>query len=145
MLMNDALLSIGLLAHNEKANIESTLRSLFKQDVFQTFFTEIIIVANGCTDETATMARRSLEDHRAVWSNRGSARVEEIEIAGKANAWNQFVHKFSSSRASILILMDADIKISSANAISSMVRSLTNNPQAVVCADRPVKDIKIST
>src|SRR5262249_46286487 len=54
-----------------------------------------------------------------------------------------FVHQFSLSQASILILMDADITFLRANTISSMVSTLEKTPQAVVCVDQPVKDIEI--
>src|SRR5664280_2002484 len=142
MVVNDPQLSIGVLAHNEASRIGVTLRTLFAQDVFQRFSTEVVIVANGCSDETAVVARRSLAEHHAVWSARGSARVEELAVAGKANAWNQFVHQFSSPRASMLVLMDADITLLNINTISSMVTTLESSPQAVVCVDRPVKDIE---
>jgi len=135
--------SIGILAHNEEFHIMEALQSLFAQDVFQHFATELVIVANACTDKTAAIAGRLLEDNRSVWSTHGSARVEELTTAGKANAWNQFVHRFSSPRASMLILMDADIRILEQNTISSLVSTLESNPQAVVCVDRPVKDIEI--
>jgi len=143
--VHDPQLSIGVLAHNEAPRIGKTLETLFTQDLFERFVTEVVVVANGCTDETALIARRSLADHRSVWSDNGSARVEELVVAGKANAWNQFVHQLSSPSASILILMDADIRLINDNTISSMVTSLEHSLQAVVCVDRPVKDIEINT
>jgi len=144
MIVSDPKLSIGILAYNEEANIGKTLQTLFMQDVFQKFATEVVVVPNGCTDETAAIARKSLRDHQAVWSARGSARVEEIVIAGKVNAWNHFVHKFSSHQASVLVLMDADITLLSPNTISSMVSTLECCSDAVICVDRPVKDIAIN-
>ena len=140
----EAPLSIGILAHNEELNIEAMLDSLFAQDVFQKVSTEIVIVANGCTDKTAILARQSLAEHQAIWSKRGLARTEELIIAGKANAWNQYVHRLSSPLASVLVLMDADITLLNSTTISSMVTSLERNPEAVVCVDRPMKDIEIS-
>lgn len=145
MVAHDPQLSIGVLAYNEKSRIGKALRTLFAQDVFENFSTEVVIVPNGCTDKTATVARSLIEDHQAVWSVRGSARVEAVSLAGKANAWNQFVHELSSPRASVLVLMDADIAILNSNTVSSMVAALESNPQAVVCVDRPVKDIEVST
>src|SRR5262249_40117038 len=138
-------ISIGILAYNEERRIGATLRSVFAQDVFQQFETDVIIVANGCTDNTVAVATRSLEDYKPLWCPRGSARVEEVPIAGKANAWNQFVHDFSSRQASVLVLMDADIILSTNNTISSMVSTLERTPEAVVCVDRPVKDIAAKT
>ncbi len=142
MIVHCPQLSIGVLAHNEASRIDKTLRALFAQDVFQKHTTEVVIVANGCTDETAAVARRCLADCRAVWSANGSARVEELAAAGKANAWNEYVHAFSSPQAPMLVLMDADITLLNTNTISSMVSTLEKSPQAVVCVDRPVKDIQ---
>jgi glycosyltransferase involved in cell wall biosynthesis len=136
-------LSIGILAHNEERRIGQTLQTLFAQDVFEKYDAEVVIVANGCRDNTAAAARRLIHDHRAIWSDRGSARVAELTKAGKANAWNQFVHELSSPWASYLILMDADIELLHTNTLSSMINTLRNNPQAVVCVDRPVKDIAL--
>src|SRR5689334_4500360 len=99
------MISIGVLAHNEAPRISETLTTLFAQDVFERIDVEIVVVANGCTDSTATVARESIGTHKAVWSHRGAARVEEITVAGKANAWNEFVHRYSSASASILVLM----------------------------------------
>ena len=141
----DPMVSVGILAHNEGYRIGETLRSLFKQDVFQRFATELVVVANGCTDNTAAIAERFLADHHAVWSERGSARVEDIVAAGKANAWNQFVHRISSPRAPMLVLMDADINILHPNTISSMLETLKSNPQAVICVDRAKKNIETKT
>jgi glycosyltransferase involved in cell wall biosynthesis len=138
-------LSIGVLAHNEEAHIEETLRSVFAQDVFQRFATEIVIVANGCTDGTVAKAGKVLADHRITWAARGSARVEDVAAAGKTNAWNLFVHRFSSPAASALVLADADITILNPNTISSMVATLQSNPHAVICVDRNVKDIEVKT
>jgi len=140
--MSDSLLSIGILAHNESPRISKTLESLFAQDVFEQFSVEVVIVANGCADDTAAVARLILASHRATWSAHGSARVVEVAIAGKANAWNQFVHEFSSPDVTILVLMDADISLMKTNTVSSMIATLEREPEAAVCVDRPIKDIE---
>ncbi len=140
-----AVLSIGVLAHNEEHGIGQTLKSLFTQDVFGRYDCELVVVANGCADQTAEIARRCLADHRAVWSQRGSARVEDLSISGKANAWNEFVHRLSSPRAAVLVLMDADIGFLSPQTVSTLVDTLENSKDAVVCVDRPTKDIELQS
>jgi glycosyltransferase involved in cell wall biosynthesis len=136
-------ISIGLLAHNEGPRIGETLRSLLNQDVFRQFSTEVVVVANGCSDDTANIARRLLEENRTVWEQQRSSRVEEMAQPGKANAWNCFVHHYSASDATLLILMDADISFAQNDTLSSMVRTLRTHPDAVVCVDTPVKDIEV--
>jgi hypothetical protein len=135
--------SIGILAHDEERGIAATLDSLFGQDVFERFDTEVVIVANGCSDATAETARRALGRHRERWSVRGTARVEELPVPGKANAWNEFVHRISARDAAVLVLADADIWFLSDDTISTMLETLFRTPGAVVCVDRPVKDIEL--
>ena len=144
MAIEEPELCIGVLAHNEEPRIGETLRALFAQDVFDRCSTEVIVVPNGCTDRTAAVATQIIGECRARWSR--AVRQEFVELAkpGKANAWNQFVHKLSSTKASILYLMDADITFLSSNTISSMFVSLQSIPEAVVCVDRPIKDIAMN-
>ncbi len=138
------ILSIGVLAHNEEHRIGAMLQSLLAQDIFGKFVTEIVVVANGCTDKTAEVARETLENGKSR-AQAGSARVEVLHAAGKANAWNEFVQRLSSGEATILILMDADIWFLSSDTLSKMVATLEVTPGAVVCVDRPIKDIELKT
>ena len=134
-------ISIGILAHDEEERIGEALTSLFRQDLFSKFETELVVVPNGCTDGTASTARTNIEAHRATWSRLGMARVEELAMAGKANSWNEFVHRLSSQDADILILMDADISLSARDTLSLLVTALMESPGAVVCVDQPLKHI----
>jgi glycosyltransferase involved in cell wall biosynthesis len=135
-------ISIGILAHDEEERVGGTLSSLFGQDLFGQFETEIVVIPNGCSDGTAAAARTSIKASRAVWSALGTARVEELAAAGKANAWNEFVHRLSSRDADILILMDADISLPARDTLSKLVRTLMGSSDAVVCVDQPVKSIE---
>ena len=136
-------LSIGILAHNEETRIAATLQGLFGQNVFAKHSTEVVVIANGCTDKTASIAREVILDNRALWCVRGSARVVELTKAGKSNAWNKYVHEFSSAQAPILFFMDSDIELIAADTLNSMLTTLKTNPEAVVCVDRPIKDIAL--
>ena len=135
-------ISIGILAHNEEERIGATLTSLFGQDLFGKFETELVIVPNGCTDGTAAAARTNIEARRATWSALGTARVEELPVAGKANAWNEFVHRLSSRDADILVLMDADIRLLAKETLSRLVTALMGSPDAVVSVDQPLKSVE---
>ncbi len=137
-------LSIGILAYNEESRIGATLQGLFAQDIFAKYSTEVVVVANGCTDTTASIARETILDNQALWSVRGSTRVVELSTAGKSNAWNKFVHEFSSPRAAVLFLMDADIELTAFDTLYSMLTTLKRSCNAVVCVDRPVKNIAIN-
>src|SRR5690348_11417360 len=100
---NPVCLSLGVLACNEKDSIRRTLESLFRQNIFEKLWhrheqCEVVVVANGCSDQTAAIAQDAL-DHLVrthEWAEAISVRVVEIPEPGKCNAWNRFVHEFSS-------------------------------------------------
>jgi|GEM_PF-4817134 len=100
-------LSIGILAHNESDSIAVLLNSLSQQSLFTCINSnhsiEVIIVPNGCTDDTAAIAHKTLEE---LNSNVNIApltgKVCEVEEAGKSNAWNLFIHQFSALWATLL-------------------------------------------
>ena len=138
-------ISMGVLAHNEAPRIERTLISLLKQDVFRNFPTELVVIVNGCTDNTAEIARNVVTQFQKNWESPSDIRVEEIATAGKANAWNEFVHRVSSRKASALVLMDADINIINPNSITSLITTLRDDPVAVVCLGQALKDIELKS
>ena len=51
--------SILVPAHNEAANIQGVLQSLLDQRTQLGRIVEIIVVASGCTDDTAALARKA--------------------------------------------------------------------------------------
>lgn len=142
------LISIGILAYNEENVIERTLSSLFEQTVFfnplnddDDVSWEVIVVPNGCSDDTSNKASQALEHLTAskalgnvTWS------VRDIAEAGKSNAWNRFVHDFSSPEAELIVMIDADIEFGEFETIANSVTTLLGNPHAVVAVDQPLKD-----
>ena len=148
-------ISVGMMAHNEAARIETALRSLLNQDLLQRHpdrekslarIVELRILANGCIDETANIARETLAKTAQLphfnnlrWS------VDIIEQPGKSNAWNLFVHQLSDPKADYLMLMDADIELLGTNSLQSLVDTLASNPYAYVTVDQPIKDVVLKT
>jgi glycosyltransferase involved in cell wall biosynthesis len=140
--------SIGIMAWNEEDAIGITLQSLFKQTLFselqmRRLRCEIICVANGCTDRTASVAETVFQFHARGHEHHPafSCRVLDIAERGKANAWNVFVHTASAAGAKFLILMDADIVIHEPGTLWNMLSALGDNPDANVAVDTPLKDI----
>jgi glycosyltransferase involved in cell wall biosynthesis len=142
------LISIGILAWNEADVIEKTLASLFEQsalrgpvgDVADAKW-EVVVVPNGCTDDTAARAERALARLVAATGRNDIAwAVHEVAEAGKSNAWNRFVHDFSSPEAELIVMIDADIEFGEVETIANSVTALLGNPHAVVAVDQPLKD-----
>lgn len=137
--------SIGIVAYNESNLIGKMLSSLFDQSLFKQaapqLQVELIVLPNGCTDNTAEVARRELDlladplvHNNLDWN------VNEIDQAGKSNAWNLFVHEFSSREADYFFLMDSDIQLLDQNTLCSMLETFAQS-QACVVVDRPIKDV----
>lgn len=141
-------ISVGILAYNEADCIEETIRSLLAQSVFQhpylNYTFEIIVVPNGCTDDTSSVSYQALiELTSSIPDSYLSWQVREVVQAGKPNAWNCFVHEFSDPSADYLILMDADIQFLEPDTLDSLVQSLENDLEAQVAVDTLVKDVAL--
>lgn len=142
-------ISIGLLAHNEQDVIEDTIRSLLGQTIFAaelvTSFIvdtlEVICIPNGCTDRTEEIAVSILA--KAPQSENARFIVKSYERAGKARAWNLYVHELSSAEVDFLILMDADIRFASSNVLELLVERLLSDRAALVATDQALKATKL--
>lgn len=141
-------LSLAILAFNEAENIGGMIESLCQQTIFRNAVPEIteielFCIPNGCTDDTAAVARAALDANLppAPPGTSLNSTVHVISQAGKCNAWNVFVHELSDRNASYLGLMDADIFSISPDSIANMVRVLLADGQAQVATDRPIKTI----
>jgi glycosyltransferase involved in cell wall biosynthesis len=141
-------LSIGILAYNESDSIAILLKSLCQQSLLTSlnkgFSIEIIVVPNGCSDNTALIAHNTLktllqENDRALcnWQ------VCEVKEAGKSNAWNLFIHQFAAPDADFFCLMDADIQLSDRYTLEKMLKVLVENPEYWIAIDRPIKDVEL--
>lgn len=136
-------ISIGILARNEASHIRHTIVSLLSQDVMQdreVDVVQILVLPNGCTDNTAEVARSALLEGcpchsggRITWA------VHELAHGGKSNAWNEFIHRFSDQAADYVFLVDADVLLHRTSCLSGMLSKLDAAPDAHVCAGWPVK------
>jgi glycosyltransferase involved in cell wall biosynthesis len=143
-------ISIGILAYNEENVIGKMLNSLFRQSVLLPGPKveggdewEIVVVPNGCTDQTAAVAKKELEIF-SKQSKNCCYKVEQVERPGKSNAWNLYVHEFSDKNAEILILMDADIEFDNKDTLQNCLQALKEDLHASVVVDLPRKHFEVS-
>ncbi len=124
------------------------LDGLFGQTIFATpalarlgiESVELVCVPNGCTDRTADEARQAFARHPLGEPYHRA--VSDCPRAGKAGAWNAFVHDASDPRADYLFLLDADISFDSDDVLEKLFERLERDPVAVVATDQPVKAIR---
>lgn len=129
---------IGVFAHNEERKIKSILGDIANQGIFNDgkYSVEVVVLANGCGDKTASRAREVISSFGAE-----RCRVYEFEQAGKSRTWNRFVHDVSRPDADFLCFCDADIRYPNISTIGEMAAFLGRNEGLVAVSSQPVKDI----
>lgn len=128
-------IDVGVFAYNEERSIGTVLDQLARQTLFtdDVFDARLIVLANGCRDDTAAIARRHAKGR--------PFEVLDLAEAGKSRTWNRFVHQATRPGADILIFCDADITLVDDGTLVSLCRMLTENPSVQATSSRPVKDI----
>ncbi len=119
--------SLGIMAHNEAANIGRLLESLVSQRTRSVVLREIIVIASGCTDETEAIVRQ--------WRERDS-RIDLVVQAtreGKASAVNCFL---SRSSEPVLLLCGADL-LAAEDTVEQLVAPFAD-PEVAMTGSRPV-------
>ncbi|MGK7911979.1 MAG: glycosyltransferase family 2 protein [Synechococcus sp.] len=105
---------------------------------------DLTIVANGCRDRTVDVCRETLARLTVGLSTEMlSWQVQDVPEAGKSNAWNLFVHRYSSPQVDYLCLMDADIEFLQPDTIERAISHLQQHPETRVATDLPLKDIAL--
>ncbi len=119
-------ITIGIPAYNEGKTIGSTIKSILAQKEL-THKPEIIICANGCTDNTEEVVYQLSKEHKNI-------RLIESE-RGKPNAWNLIRSKAEENE---IFFTDADTYFSK-KAVSLMQKKLKGNDViAVGCNPSPI-------
>ncbi len=140
-------ISLGMFAYNEAQRIGETIRCVFAQTLLKTCpanvtSVELVVVPNGCKDNTAEVARAAIEKELAALGNpKVTARVEQLAAAGKSNAWNEYVHRLSSQDADLLLMLDSDIAFNHEHCFQMLLDKLMATPEAWCVVGRPLKDI----
>lgn len=106
--IHERICTIVIPAYNEASVIAGTLKALLRGALPGEF--EVIVVCNGCYDNTAETARIAAPE----------ARVYELEEASKTKALNMGV---SAAEAGPVVFLDADIKVS-AQSVRQLVHRL---------------------
>jgi len=124
MLKNDKNIykvSIGISALNEEGTIGGILDSILSQEQNGWILTEILVYSDGSTDRTVIEARKR---------NKLLVKVKTFkERKGKSYRLNQI---FKAFRGDILVVFDADIKISNNNIITNLINRFRIEDKVVI-------------
>ncbi len=118
---------LGVFAHNEAAGIAAMVAGLRAQKVPGVDL-RLLVLANGCTDDTAARARAA------------GAEVADLPQGGKSRTWNRFVHVLSRPDADMLVFADADIALPEPDALARLIHGLAARPALWALNSQPVKD-----
>jgi poly-beta-1,6-N-acetyl-D-glucosamine synthase len=119
--------SVGIMAHNEEANISSTIHAILEQQGPSVCIEEVIVVASGCTDRTVPIvAEIALQEPRVRLC------IQE-KREGKASAINLFL-KQAVSR--VVAFFGADV-IPEASALEYLCAPF-KDPRIGMVGGRPV-------
>lgn len=119
--------SIGIMAHNEEANISRTIHAVLQQQGPSFLIEEVIVVASGCTDRTVPIVSEI-----AIQEPRVRLCIQE-KREGKASAINLFLKQTISQ---VVVLIGADV-IPEDSALEYLCAPL-KDPEIGMVGGRPV-------
>lgn len=119
--------TVGIIAHNEAANIGRIIKAVCEQELQTVDIAEIVVVASGCTDGTEAIA--------AEWAER-DGRIQVLiqeKREGKASGINFFLRHASQK---VVVLSSADL-LPERTAIEALVAPFAD-PEMGMTSCRPV-------
>ncbi len=119
--------SLGIMAHNEEANIGRLLARIGMSDFQRVEIVEIIVIASGCTDRTEDLVREAAAADGRI------RLISQPTREGKASAMNLFIRQ---AQCDVLVLSSADL-LPAEEAIEQLVRPFAD-PEIGLTASRPV-------
>lgn len=125
-------ISVVIPAYNEGRNIENVLTSLLAQKMRRAQLTEIVVVASGCTDDTAERAREVGRGRPGI-----HVHVEENR-AGKVAAINHYL-RVRDPRAEVVVSCSADLRVEP-DVLERVAEYFAHNPDVGMVGARPVPD-----
>ena len=136
------VIDIAVFAYNEAANISNLIADVAKQTVFARPDVDIrlLILANGCTDDTVPVAIAARDKLDASLVRR--IEVMNFERGGKSRTMHHFIHECSRRNADLLGFMDADIRLPETDTLERMIEQMLTRPSLQTFTSRPVKDIE---
>ena len=123
--------SLGIMAHNEAANIGRLLARVAASRLERVRVAEIIVVASGCTDDTEAIVREAAAADPRI------RLISQPTRQGKASAMNLFLR---DAACDVLVLSSADL-LPDADALERLVSPFADPEVGMTaCRPEPVND-----
>jgi glycosyltransferase involved in cell wall biosynthesis len=112
-------LSVGIPAYNEAENIRHLIESVFRQKSRFHTLTEIIVIADGCTDTTVPVIRKITDKRMRV--------IVKGKRSGQAVCQNEMLKMY---RGDAILFLEADTLLASDRSIEEYIKASASNPAA---------------
>jgi len=123
--------SLGIMAHNEAANIGRLLARVAASRLERVGVAEIIVVASGCTDDTEAIVRAAAAADPRI------RLISQSTREGKASAMNLFLR---AAGCDVLVLSSADL-LPAEDALERLVSPFADPEVGMTaCRPEPVND-----
>jgi cellulose synthase/poly-beta-1,6-N-acetylglucosamine synthase-like glycosyltransferase len=123
--------SLGIMAHNEAANIGRLLARVGASRLERVRVAEIIVVASGCTDDTETIVRAAAANDPRI------RLISQPTREGKASAMNLFLR---DATCDVLVLSSADL-LPAEDALERLISPFADPEIGMTaCRPEPVND-----
>ncbi len=127
--MNKVQISVSIIAYNEEQNIKQLINSVLQQNQNYCELRELLIILDGCTDNTYQEASQ-IKDSRIKIQNNS-------DRTGKSLRMNSAIKLFNGD---ILVILDADIIMSENNVLDEVAKKFDDPNVGLVCVTaKPVK------
>lgn len=118
--------SMGIMAHNEAANIGRLLARVCESRLDRVAVAEIVVVASGCTDDTEAIVRQAAAADPRI------TLISQPTREGKASAMNLFIQR---AGCNVLVLSSADL-LPAEDTLERLVAPFAD-PEIGLTASRP--------
>lgn len=125
--MKKLTLTIGIPAHNEEANIKNMIESVLKQKGQSFVLEKILVVLDGCTDNTFKKVKELAKKNKIVEV------INDGKRTGKATRLNQI---FKLNKSQLIGTFDADIVLERNCEFEVMIKEFIKNKNIKVVAAR---------
>ncbi len=120
---NKLTLTIGIPAHNEEANINELLAKLLNQSANKYVLEKIIVICDGCTDNTAGVAAEFAKTHQNV------VVINDGERKGKLIRLEEI---YQLNFSDVILIFDGDVMPANNKVIDYMLEKFSDSKVGVV-------------
>lgn len=118
-------LTIGIPAHNEERNIKNLVESIFRQTTNNFKLEKILVVLDGCTDNTAEVVKGLMVDYPLI------ELVNDQKRKGKISRLNLM---YQLNKSDYILTLDGDLVLDQASDIDEMFEAVKENPRISLVA-----------